>query len=246
MKSAAEAAGLKCKLVCLVEGLHKQSDGVVVDQEGEVVRSVWKTWAWETIFDQLSAPNGHLQVADVVLAEGVQTYEPLWTAIPNNKAILPVLWELFPGHRYLLRSEFALSETLKGSPAGYVQKPIVGRCGQGVTMVGTDGRVVASLGTTRFAEKDSVYQELRQLPRTAAGSVLVCPWIIGGRAAGLVLRVDKSLITTVDSPIVCLRIVPDVDVATPKARGIQLGRSCSAPLFPVDFSQAPLVSIASH
>ncbi|WP_172902749.1 glutathionylspermidine synthase family protein, partial [Escherichia coli] len=32
-------------------------------------------------------------------------FEPLWTVIPGNKAILPILWSLFPHHRYLLDTD---------------------------------------------------------------------------------------------------------------------------------------------
>ena len=229
MASAAEEAGLTCKLVCGVQGLHRVSDGTIHDSDGEPIRQVWKTWAWETVFDQFVDGSDTLCLADVLLAPDVNVFEPLWTAIPNNKAILPVLWQLFPNHRNLLRSEFELSEELASSAAGYVQKPIVGRCGQGVTMVDVAGDVVASLGTTKFAEKNSVFQEMRALPTVAgAGSVLVCPWIIGGEACGVVLRVDKGLITTVDSPICCLRVADDKKaLMTPR---LGLGRSISEPI----------------
>merc|ERR1712196_684213 len=144
----------------------------------------------------------------------------------GNKAILPVLWELFPEHEYLLRAEFELSDALAAHPAGYVQKPIVGRCGQGVTMVDSAGDTIASQGNLKFSAKDSVYQQLQRLPTVAgAGSVLVCPWIIGGLASGVVLRADDGLITTVDRPIVCLRVDEE-------AAPIHLGRSCSEPILP--------------
>ncbi len=68
---------------------------------------MWKTWAWETAFDQIrevsdrefaavpilnrsSANEGRL--IDVLLRPEVLVFEPLWTVIPGNKAILPILW----------------------------------------------------------------------------------------------------------------------------------------------------------
>ena len=43
----------------------------------------------------------------MVLHDTVHWLEPPWKAILSNKAILAVLWELFPDHPNLLRTEFA-------------------------------------------------------------------------------------------------------------------------------------------
>ena len=239
MAGAARAAGLQCKMVCCTEGL-RWVDGKVADSDGELITQVWKTWAWETVFDQFveAAPNS-LRIVDVLLSPDVEVFEPMWTVVPNNKAILPMLWELFPGHPYLLRAEFELTAELEDSAAGYVTKPIVGRCGQGVTMINNQGSVVASLGNKRFVDKDSVYQEMRALPTVdGAGSVLVCPWIIGGEACGVVLRVDEGLITTVDSPIVCLRVEEERPETKQKHAGVRLSRSYSAPVISHDVMTA--------
>jgi glutathionylspermidine synthase len=37
-----------------------------------------------------------VRLIDVLLRPEVLVFEPLWTVIPGNKAILPVLWSLFP------------------------------------------------------------------------------------------------------------------------------------------------------
>jgi glutathionylspermidine amidase/synthetase len=42
--------------------------------------------------------------------------------IPGNKAILPVLWSLFPHHRYLLDTDFVVNDEL--AKTGYAVKPI--------------------------------------------------------------------------------------------------------------------------
>lgn len=44
--------------------------------------------------------------------------------IPGNKAILPVLWSLFPHHKYLLDTDFTINEELQQT--GYAIKPIGG------------------------------------------------------------------------------------------------------------------------
>lgn len=72
--------------------------------------TAWKTRAWETAFDQIREvsdrefaavpirtghPQNEVRLIDVLLRPEVLVFEPLWTVIPGNKAILPILWSLF-------------------------------------------------------------------------------------------------------------------------------------------------------
>ena len=50
---------------------------------------------------------------DSVLAsdlESIHMLEPAWKLLLGNKAILPVLWEMFPNHKNLLPSYFDVPE----------------------------------------------------------------------------------------------------------------------------------------
>lgn len=47
--------------------------------------------------------------------------------ILSNKAVLPILWELFPNHPNLLPAYFTEEEAKKHLPQGYVKKPIFGK-----------------------------------------------------------------------------------------------------------------------
>jgi len=200
MQSAAESAGVRCKPICGLAALSWK-DGAPVDADGEAIRFVWKAWSWETVFDSMRMPQaakGTPTLADVLLLQpGVKVWEPLWTCIPSNKAILPVLWDMFPEHPCLLRAEYTISEALRAT--GYVAKPIVGRCGSNVTIFNPEGKILAS-SAGHFGNKHMVYQQTCHLPRSVTGGVLLCPWLISGRCAGMVLRVDKGLITMCDSP----------------------------------------------
>ena len=222
IKATAENAGLSCKVIKGIAGLGWNADGEIVDPDGIPIRYVWKTWAWETALDQIrseceaddSLPalrtvnDGHLapRLADVLLRPGVTVYEPFWTLIPNNKAILPVLWEIFPDHPYLLNAQFSLTEELAG--LGYVCKPIVGRCGANVSLIDRNANVLKETGG-RFDEQDQVFQELWKLPDIDGYRTQVCSFTVGGKYAGACIRVDKSLIITTKSDLLPLRIVPD-------------------------------------
>ena len=220
MKRAIEKAGIHCKIIKGVKGLAWDKDGDVVDPEGEKIRWVWKTWAWETALDQIRAecdddeqrlrdyqtdvPRDHApRLVDVLLRQGVMVYEPLWTLIPSNKAILPVLWQLFPNHPYLLNASFDLTETLQKN--GYVSKPIAGRCGFNISLFdGSQALVEETEG--RFAHQDQIYQELWKLPNVEGYNAQVCTFSVAGHFAGSCVRVDPTLVITKDSDLMALRV----------------------------------------
>lgn len=221
MASAAEKAGVRCKIINGVDGLGWDAQGRVVDPDGERIDWVWKTWAWETALDELRAEvedeNAFLathadserrdhapRLIDVLLRPEVMVFEPLWTLIPSNKAILPILWELYPDHPYLLEAHFELTEDL--AKRGYVSKPIVGRCGKNITLVDRRGDALEETGG-QFEDRDLIYQSLAQLPEIDGLRVQVCSFSVNGVDASICVRCDPSLVITSDSDVLPLRIV---------------------------------------
>ncbi|HEY5718608.1 MAG TPA: bifunctional glutathionylspermidine amidase/synthase [Motiliproteus sp.] len=225
MQSAAEAAGLRTKLICGMQGLQWDNEGFVLDSEGERILWVWKTWAWETALDQLRdecdedealAKLGTLRerseaprLVDVLLRPEVMVYEPLWTLVPSNKAILPVLWELFPHHPYLLESHYQLTAGL--AEQGYVTKPIAGRCGFNISLVDRHSEVLEETGG-RFAEQDLVYQQLFRLPQLAGLNVQVGTFSVDGKYSAASVRVDASPVITTYSDLLPLRLLSDAEM----------------------------------
>lgn len=229
MKAAAEEAGIACKLVVGDPSLSElawatDGSGDIQDAEGAIVRTIWKTWSWRTVVAQLEAegePKGELgqgaasrrapSLADVLLHPRARTFEPLWTLIPSSKAILPVLWKLFPRHPCLLEAHFCLTPHYFRS--GYAIKPINGRGGAGVRLVsGQPGHEQVEVeksdesGLSKY--QDSViYQQLCPLPCYGQRRAQLSPWIVGGSYAGTVLRVDEKDVLDLDSPVCPLRIV---------------------------------------
>ena len=67
--------------------------------------------------------------------EKLRSFEPFWKLIVANKAILPLLWSMFPNHPNLLPAYYDDPETELGKvPQGsnWVSKPLFGREGLGV------------------------------------------------------------------------------------------------------------------
>jgi glutathionylspermidine amidase/synthetase len=231
MRRAMEDAGIPCKVVRGVEGLQWGAEGVVTDAEGLPINRVWKTWAWETALDQIrdqisddeaslrlhktidraSAPP---RLVDVLLRPEVMVFEPLWTLIPSNKAILPILWMLYPNHPYLLNTQYELNDGLAGR--GYVAKPIVGRCGANISIYDRNSELVSETAGD-FGERDQIYQELFRLPKIGGFNVQLCTFSVDGTFGGACVRVDPSAIITSGSDVLPLRVVPDDRLAVATA-----------------------------
>ena len=139
----------------------------------------------------------------------VMVYEPLWTLVPSNKAILPVLWMLYPNHPYLLDTQFELTDGLAGR--GYVAKPIVGRCGANISIYDRNSELVTETAG-KFGERDQIYQELFRLPKIGGYNVQLCSFSVDGTFGGACLRVDSSAIITSGSDVLPLRVVPDAEL----------------------------------
>ncbi|MCB1668054.1 MAG: bifunctional glutathionylspermidine amidase/synthase [Pseudomonadales bacterium] len=210
MQQALQAAGLKSKIITGLEGLVRDTSGDIVDAEGEQVRWVWKTWAWETALDQIRDESevenrqGNICLSDVLLKDNIMVYEPLWSLIPSNKAILPVLWSLFPNHPLLLNTAFELTEELKAS--GYVIKPIVGRCGANISLLDSEDNFLESTGGN-FDAQNTIYQALFPLPRVDGYYTQVSTYTAAGVYAGSGVRVDNSMIINKDSDCLALRFI---------------------------------------
>ena len=75
--------------------------GQLIDGEGRLVNCVWKTWAWETAFDQIREvsdrefaavpirtghPQNEVRLIDVLLRPEVLVFEPLVDGDPRQQS----------------------------------------------------------------------------------------------------------------------------------------------------------------
>ncbi len=222
MQEAMTEAGIRSKILRGMSGLGWDREGRVIDAEGERIRWVWKTWAWETALDQLRAEceqgveralgraerdtSVPPRLVDVLLSPEVMVFEPLWTLITSNKALLPILWLLFPRHPYLLEAQYQVNDSLRGQ--GYVVKPIAGRAGSNISVFGAGDRLVTETNG-RFEQQHQIFQALFALPRLSGDNVQICSFSVDGTYAGACTRVDPSVVITTHSDILALRVVDD-------------------------------------
>ncbi|MTC74425.1 bifunctional glutathionylspermidine amidase/synthase [Providencia sp. wls1919] len=224
MAQSITAAGFECKIIHGLDELVWNETGQVVDGEGRVLQCVWKTWAWETALEQLRQESesdlsglpiltGHphhndVRLIDVLLRPEIRVFEPLWTVIPGNKSILPILWSLFPHHPYLLDTDFEINDELRQT--GYAVKPIAGRCGNNIGLVDHQDDILDKT-CGQFAHQENVYQQLWCLPKVAERYIQVCTFTVGGHYGGACLRSDPSLVIKKDSDIEPLWVLEDDD-----------------------------------
>lgn len=221
MQSVLESAGIRSKLIVRLDGLSWNEQGDIIDKDNEPLKWVWKTWAWETALDQLRSEENYdinsnnayepdwqsgraIRLADVLLRENIMVYEPLWSLIPSNKAILPVLWQLFPNHPLLLNSAFEINSDLRRS--GYVIKPIVGRCGANISLIDKQDRVIEQTAGD-FDTQQCIYQQLYALPKIDSYYTQISTFTAAGLYAGTGVRADSSMVINKDSDCFPLRII---------------------------------------
>ncbi|MET9303650.1 glutathionylspermidine synthase family protein [Micromonospora aurantiaca] len=153
-----------------------------VDADDRPITTCFKLYPWEWM---LAEPYGRL-----ALDPGTPTtwIEPAWKLLLSNKALLAVLWEMYPGHDYLLPAYL-------DSPRGmteYVAKPLLGREGGSVRIVTGDTEIT---NPGIYGDEGFCFQEFRALPEFEGNRTVLGSWIVDGESAGAGVRESESLIT---------------------------------------------------
>lgn len=191
LRDTAIQAGIETKLIYIDDiGWDGRK---FVDLEGEDIQSIFKLYPWEWMVREEFA--NHI-VNDSLDAQWI---EPSWKMLLSNKAILPVLWELFPNHPYLLASYFDKPTHLKN----FVRKPILSREGANVEMYYDDQMIYSTDG--EYGEEGVIYQELATLHKEDSGFSIIGSWVIGQESCGISFRESDMPITTDQS-----RFVPHI------------------------------------
>ncbi|MFC0096174.1 glutathionylspermidine synthase family protein [Micromonospora marina] len=153
-----------------------------VDAADKPITTCFKLYPWEWM---LAEPYGR-----TALDPGTPTtwIEPAWKLLLSNKALLAVLWEMYPGHDYLLPAYL-------DSPRGmteYVAKPLLGREGGSVRIVTGDTEIT---NPGIYGDEGFCFQEFRALPEFEGNRTVLGSWIVDGESAGAGVRESESLIT---------------------------------------------------
>ncbi|WP_309623364.1 glutathionylspermidine synthase family protein [Novosphingobium sp.] len=181
MRDLAAQAGLTTRAV-LIDQIGIDADGRIVDQDEYLITALYKLYPWEWLALE--------EFGEAVLPRLGDTlwFEPVWKMMWSNKAVLAVLWDMFPGHPNLLPAAFD-PHAIKGN---YVSKPVHAREGANIEVVQA-GRVVQR-SSGDYGRSRLVYQELYPLRDFGRGYPVLGSWCVAGEAAGMGIRED-GLIT---------------------------------------------------
>jgi glutathionylspermidine synthase len=151
------------------------------DPDEMAIQVMSKLYPWEWMVRE--AFGAH------VLSDTTAFIEPAWKMILSNKMLLPLLWEGFPGHANLLPAFDTEHPDLGGA---FVRKPIFGREGHNVTVVGPG---VFDTAAGDYGAEGYVWQAYQPLPVFDGNHAVVGSWVVDGKAAGIGMREDERRIT---------------------------------------------------
>jgi len=179
LRDCAAQAGIETKFISVHDiGRRKNT---FVDMDENPIDFIFKLYPWEWMI--------HEEFGALLNGSSTRWIEPMWKMILSNKAILPVLWKLFPNHPNLLECYFDDPGPMKN----YAQKPLFSREGANVTLV--EGEKIISETRGEYGEEGFVYQQLYKLPDFDGYRPVIGSWIIGDQAAGMGIRETNTLVT---------------------------------------------------
>ncbi|MDM8325139.1 glutathionylspermidine synthase family protein [Bacteroides gallinaceum] len=158
-------------------------DGCFYDPSGERVKRCFKLYPWEWMVDES---------ADGCLAD-VQWVEPVWKLLMSNKAILKVLFDLFPDSPYVLPCYLSRPES-----GLFCKKPVYSREGHNVSVLeirNWEERVRLAETEGDYNKGAYVYQEYVEPTAYSGRYPVIGSWVVGGEPAGIGIRENRTEIT---------------------------------------------------
>ena len=184
LADTAQQAGLSITTLAM-DGIGRKPDGAFVDLQDRSIEVAFKLYPWEWMMREpfgASLPGA-----------ATQWVEPPWKAILSNKAILPLLWAMFPRHPNLLPAYFDDDPHAAKLGRSYVRKPIYSREGANVQLIVDGAEVDTDDGP--YGSEGHVRQAIAALPEFDGNYPVFGSWIAHGVPCGLSVREDASPIT---------------------------------------------------
>ena len=178
LRDTAVQAGLDARAIAIAD---IGWDGArFVDLESRNIAALFKLYPWEWMVRE--------EFGQYLAKRTVKVIEPPWKMLLSNKAILPILWEMFPDHPNLLAASFAAGRFA----TDYVKKPLYSREGANVSIT-AGGSTMEAPGD--YGAEGFIWQAYQELPRFEGNYTVIGSWIVGEEPAGIGIREDVSPIT---------------------------------------------------
>jgi glutathionylspermidine synthase len=183
LEECAAAAGLSTAKLFIDEIGLRQADRAFLDLQGRPIEVLFKLYPWEWMLRE--------EFGKAVPGTRTQFIEPIWKALLSNKALLPHLWRMAPGHPNLLPAYFPGSEQADLG-AHFVEKPLFSREGSNIRLVSA-GQATTTEGP--YGAEGFIRQKAITIPDFGGGHVILGSWMVASQPAGMLVREDASPIT---------------------------------------------------
>jgi len=184
LEDTASQAGLDTTMID-IEDIGWRDDGGFVDLDNRDIELAFKLYPWEWMF--------HDEFGGRLTEAPTRWIEPPWKAVLSNKGILPLLWEMFPGHPNLLPAFFEDDPNAAQLGSSYVRKPLYSREGANVALVSAGATLVQQEGP--YGAEGFVRQALAPLPNFSDQYPVLGSWLVDHMPCGLSIREDENPIT---------------------------------------------------
>ena len=192
LQDCATEAGIANRFVYIEDiglGFDTDNMSVFTDLDDQRIDACFKLYPWEFMQRE--------EFAEAILKCQTHWLEPMWKSVLSNKALLPLLWEMYPNHPNLLPAFFA-EDISRGkvsldSTQRWVHKPIYSREGANIKITEGDNTLLETEGP--YGEEGMIVQAYHALPRYADNHTLIGSWLVDDQPAGISVREDASPIT---------------------------------------------------
>jgi glutathionylspermidine synthase len=190
LRDTAQQAGLKTEAIAMREIGWDPKQRAFVDESNQSMQSIFKLYPWEALLADQFGPHALETMATT------QWIEPIWKMLWSNKALLAILWEMYPGHELLLP---AYLDSPRDADA-WVRKPLLGREGANVIVKLNGITVEETVG--RYSTGGFVYQQYFDLAPDEAHRMVIGSWLVDGEPCGMGIREPDGYVTNNNSRFV--------------------------------------------
>jgi glutathionylspermidine synthase len=185
LEDTARQAGLNTTMVDIEDIGWREDGGGFVDLDNRTIEVAFKLYPWEWMFRDEFGPR--LYQAET------RWIEPPWKAVLSNKGILPLLWEMFPGHPNLLPAYFEDDPKAVSLGGSFVRKPLYSREGANVTLFAHGTATAEQTGP--YGNEGFIHQAYSPLPKFSGFYPVLGSWLVDHAACGVSIREDENPIT---------------------------------------------------
>jgi glutathionylspermidine synthase len=184
LRDTAKQAGLRTEAILMAAIGWNAKKRQFVDSENCTMETIFKLYPWELLV------SDHFGKYALECMDAVQWIEPIWKMLWSNKALLAVLWEMYPRHELLLPAYLDGPRDM----VSWVRKPLLGREGANVTVRLMGITVEDTKG--RYNDGGFVYQQYIDLNPLGSQRIVLGSWLIDGEPCGMGIREPDGYVTT--------------------------------------------------